>query len=311
ETYKVNLFGENVDEYLEFSRTDELTRFLQYNIRFGSGYILNGQSLVWDRSQDIDYGDDLFFLRPLVHRSRFYPDEFYYPKTCSEYLSSTIEKGITMVIRHEGDSYRLELKDFARGHILRRLENVTFDVFAMGLLADCKELYDSKKEVWHPVELDVAPLVDAGFRFSRLQEYSRLYEALLAEEKNPERIESKIREAHQKHLEMMRERERELTEMYDGVSFSIKKIEYRHEFDAVKVYLESNTGDEVEETGVQNVLKLRKDTEYAGAIYPERVISQVTEALSLYGIGENDLEEIIKEVKGVLEEQKIRFFEEG
>lgn len=311
ETYVVNLFGEKVDEYLEFSRTDEVTRFLQYHIRFSSGYLLNGQALMWDRSQDIDYGDELFFLRPLVHRSRFYPDEFYYPKTCSEYLRSITKNSITIVIHPEGDSYRLELKDLARDHILRELENVTFDVFAMGLLADCKELYDPKKEVWHPVELDVVPLVDAGFRFSRVQEYSQLYEALLAEERDPERIESKIREAHEKHLEMMRERERVLAEMYDGVSFSVKKIEYSRQYDGVIVSLESNTGEDTEEIVLQNILKLRHDTEYAGAIYSEQVISEVTASLSPYGLGENDLREIIEEVKEVLEKKGVKFFEEG
>ncbi|MHA1136349.1 MAG: hypothetical protein ACTSSE_07675, partial [Candidatus Thorarchaeota archaeon] len=44
----------------------------------------------------------LSILRPLVHLSRFYPDQYQYPKTCRYLLESTRGSEVTLVIKERG-----------------------------------------------------------------------------------------------------------------------------------------------------------------------------------------------------------------
>ncbi len=176
EVYDVYLSSDEIDEYLKFTKTGELVRFLRHNISSGIGYLMDGQELVWEL-QDITFDDeDITFLKPLVYRSRFYPDEFQYPKTCSGLLASSTDMDITMVVHREGNHYRVEFKDLPENSALKGLEEATFDVFALGLLTECNKLYDAKRDVWYPVELDVIPILDIAF--SRMHEYPRLDNAV-------------------------------------------------------------------------------------------------------------------------------------
>ncbi|MFQ5833370.1 MAG: hypothetical protein ACE5H4_11745 [Candidatus Thorarchaeota archaeon] len=175
--YEVELHGNSIKERLEFSRTGELVRFLRLPVRLGGGHRSQGNTLTWDHKRDIDYGgDSLFFLKPLVHRSWFYPDEFHYPRTCKELLASTAGNEITMVIRQEDSNFRIELEDLPQDSSLRGLEEVGFDVHALGLLAECRELFDPDSRMWHPFILNVNAIMDVSF--GKLHDYPRLEEAV-------------------------------------------------------------------------------------------------------------------------------------
>jgi hypothetical protein len=167
--YEVSIEGESAEKRFEFARTQELVHFLRTPVRIGTGYWLLGNTLTWDHKSDIDYDDDrLSYLKPLVHRSRFYPDEFQYPRTCRELLASTIGDDITLVIQRMDTTYHIRMEDLPSDSRLRMLENVGFDIYALSLLADCKALYD--------VNLNVNSIMD--LRFSRLHLYPRFEEAI-------------------------------------------------------------------------------------------------------------------------------------
>ncbi|MHA2117971.1 MAG: hypothetical protein ACW98J_03545, partial [Candidatus Thorarchaeota archaeon] len=177
--YEVNIEGESVEERHEFVRTQELVHFLRTPIQMGTGYRSLGNTLVWDHKSDIDYDDDsLSFLKPLVHRSRFYPDEYSYPRTCRDLLASTNGNEITLVIRQTGSAYHVQIDGLPHDSSLGSLDEVGFDIYALALLADCKALFDPRTGKWHPVNLNVDAIMD--LRFSKLHQYPRLEEAIRA-----------------------------------------------------------------------------------------------------------------------------------
>jgi hypothetical protein len=376
EVFIVNLGGNDIDEYLEFARTDELVRFLRYNIRIGSGYLVNENIITTWELQDIKYGNGLFFLKPLVHRSRFYPDEYYYPKTCTEYLKSTTGKEVTMVLKQDVSQYKVEFEDLPPGSSIKKLEDVSFDIFALGLLADCEALYDPLKRTWYPVKLDATPIMH--IIFLKGHEYPRLKEAtdtadvrkfdwtketwifrgglhknevnwtifsrtrgypwrnksftfVVFEESPPEETMDALRKAissiipldqldgigdkletiestiQHRHQEFLKKKKEDVSSEYDGITFSFTEAS----IDGTKVLvsLKSDKGDEPDVYVVRDVPQYIDDTQYAGAISPERVETEVRESVELYGIEEDELEVIIKGVKEVLEERGVRFFE--
>ncbi|MGY5875108.1 MAG: hypothetical protein RTU30_05140 [Candidatus Thorarchaeota archaeon] len=175
EVYEVRFDGGPRKKPLEFLRTRELVRFLRTLVS-QEGYRIQGVTLTWDHKSDIYYGDDLSFLIPLVHRSRFYPDEYYYPMTCKELLAASTGEEVTMVVRQENKEYRVQFEGLPSDSLLRGLEEVGFDIFALGLLAECRGLYDPEQCVWYPITLNVDAVMD--IRFSKIHEYPQLQEAL-------------------------------------------------------------------------------------------------------------------------------------
>ncbi|NHI83739.1 MAG: hypothetical protein EAX81_05510 [Candidatus Thorarchaeota archaeon] len=182
EVYEVQLTGEGIEERRKFRRTREAVRFLRTPIREGVGYRWQGQTLTWDHRKDIDYGDSLSFLRPLIHRSKFYPDIYHYPKTCKDLLTASKGHEIIMVISQEGPTYRVKFQDLPDQSALRELEIAELDIHALGLLAECKELFDLGSRTWHPLVLDVNAIMDLWF--PKLHEYPRLIEAIQAADVN-------------------------------------------------------------------------------------------------------------------------------
>jgi hypothetical protein len=174
--FEVELEGESFKERRMFSRTSELVQFLRLPVSQATGYRSYGDRVIWDHKTDIAYDDDLFFLKPLVHRSRFYVDVYHYPKICKELLEAERGDDIIMVIQPDSASYRVEFEGLPQDSTLRELETVGFDVYAIGLLTECRELYDSKKIRLYPVSLDVDAIMDV--RFSDLGDYPRLQEAI-------------------------------------------------------------------------------------------------------------------------------------
>ncbi|MDF1539765.1 MAG: hypothetical protein P1Q69_12765 [Candidatus Thorarchaeota archaeon] len=173
--FEVDIDGDDIAEKIEFAKVRDLVRFLRHNLRSGMGYKLQGMFLIWGLD-DIEFDTSVEFLKPLVHRSRFYPDEYFYPTTCMEFLSTTTGNEIVMLIHPDGTRYRVSFEDLPKDSTLRALETVSFDIYALGLLTDCPELYDPRTRRWYPVTLDVRNIMD--IRFSKLHEYPRLQNAL-------------------------------------------------------------------------------------------------------------------------------------
>jgi len=176
QSYRVDLEGDSLEDTFEFFQTRQLIQFLRSPIRQGSGYRLKGVSLTWDHQRDIDYDSTLSFLKPLVHRSRFFPSEFYVPKTCSELLAATKGDDVIMMIRPEGRLFRIEFEGLPHQSPIKGLEEIGLDLHSMGLLSECKEVYDPVRRTIHSITLNVNAIMD--FASSNLHQYPILETAL-------------------------------------------------------------------------------------------------------------------------------------
>ena len=177
---------------LKFGETYRLLRTLRHPIRIGSGLeISDGLFLMWDHKKDVEYQDvaieneggketiSLSMLRPLVHRSRFFPDEFFIPNTCSELLSTRQGNSLILVI-HSADS---SFKDLSVGVVgvpanssLKALESVSMSIYDLALLTESEQLIDRGTMTRYSVDLDVKELFD--LRFTKLSDYSILQSAI-------------------------------------------------------------------------------------------------------------------------------------
>ncbi|MHA1421832.1 MAG: hypothetical protein ACTSSD_07030 [Candidatus Thorarchaeota archaeon] len=129
----------------------------------------------------------LSLLKPLVLLSRFYPDQYQYPKTCRDLLVSTHGSETTMVIKEWGQGFKIELKDLPETSTLVRLEAIEFSFHTLGLLTDCVELFDSDLGARFPVTLDMSEVMHRPF--PRSDEHSRLAQAIQKAEEDIHREE--------------------------------------------------------------------------------------------------------------------------
>jgi hypothetical protein len=175
---------------LYFRNTSELVKTLRQPVREGSPLRIKRKTLVmWDHQKDIQYlGCELMregkreivsvsFLRPLVYRSRFYPEKFKYPQTCSDLLSTKKGRKVTLVFRPEDNNrFRLILQGLSAESSLKKLEELRMDVFEMALLAECEQFIDTDRWTRHDAKIDASQLSD--LRFSQIDNYPRLKEAI-------------------------------------------------------------------------------------------------------------------------------------
>ena len=328
ESYEVHIEGESFKERLKFSRTQELVRFLRTPVWSGTGYRSQRKSLTWNHREDISYDEGLSFLKPLVHRSRFYPDEYQYPKTCRDLLGTTLGPEITMVIKKESDGFRVELEDLPTTSTLNKLETLELTKSHLALLTECEELFDTDSGTRHPMTLDVSDVMDIFF--PGIDEHSRLAQTfqVAEEESYHEHVSSQEYEDvdDEEHEEFEGEDEEEgeryqergdedteedeegsdkVSKVHEDVIFGYDRLEIRT--GRVDVWLESAEGDIADVTIVKNI---RAYLEYSGAISPEEVKSEVTDNLAPYDLEDGELEKVLGEVREVLMEEGVRFYEE-
>ncbi|MGY5855819.1 MAG: hypothetical protein RTS72_04415 [Candidatus Thorarchaeota archaeon] len=394
--YKLDLRKISDDTLLDshlFKTTSELVKTLRHPVRFGTPFeTSSGAFAMWNHREGIQYLDyelrqgkrresiSLSFLKPLVHRSRFYPNDFHYPKTSREIHTSGIGDEVTMTISQEGFDYRVSFDNLPQESSLRELEDVGFDVFALGLLTECKGLYDPTEGIWYSVTLDVNPIMD--IRFSKIYEYPRLQEAIsevdinefdwsrgswylwtrldakdlvwsiksettdrvwmnrvnrfiLTPDVPPEKaLEQFIEELEQtipgNYLgnlsDRLEELESSLIERYNEYISSLKNVDdiygeqtfkcvrvernWEKKRTVVMAYLESETGDYLGVHILSDVSTYLKDSQYAGAVHQDRVDAEVTANLVPYGIEEDILNEICTEVRQMLQEEGVRFYDD-
>ncbi len=180
--------GTTLDTLL-FKDTTELIKTLRHPIRRGTPLrIKNGSLVMWDHRTDIQYSGcdfkqgntrEIFsvtFLKPLVHRSRFHPDVYEYPKTCDDLLSTTMGDKVTLTIRPQDNRFCIELKGISVKSSLKQLEGLELNIHDLGFLTECEQLVDTKRKTRHNVEIEAKDLL--GCRVSRQSDYPRLQEAV-------------------------------------------------------------------------------------------------------------------------------------
>ncbi len=177
EVYVVHISTESLSEQREFSRTDDLVQFLRTPVWSATGYRTQRKFITWDHRENIEYGTGFSFLKPLVHRSWFFPDEYHYPPTCKHLLAASTGEDITLKpVQQERNSYRVKMIGMPQTSLLRELEQVELSKSQLCLLAECTELYDPKTSTLHPVKMDMTAIMDE--QFWHLQRYPRMREAL-------------------------------------------------------------------------------------------------------------------------------------
>jgi hypothetical protein len=181
--------SESIQDTLLFKNTVELVRILRYPIRKGTPLrTKNGSYMTWDHQKDIQYsGCELIrgkvreivsvtFLKPLVHRNNFYPNEFLFPKTCDELLSTVMGDHVILIIQSEGSRFIVKLRGVSTQSSLKPLENLKLSIYDLGLLTECEQLIDTTRNRHHDVEIDARDLL--GHSLSQLGDYPRLQEAV-------------------------------------------------------------------------------------------------------------------------------------
>ena len=193
--YKLNFkaaSNEKILETLLFKDTLKLVKTLRHPIRFGTPFETSTGSLVmWDHRDDIEYTGceikrgkrneviSLTFLKPLVHRSKFHPDEYDFPETCDDLMSASVGDDITLIIHSADTTFRclkVEMEEISEQSSLRLLENLELNIYELALLTECEQLIDTKTQTRHNVKIDARELFD--LRFSRLSDYPRLQTAI-------------------------------------------------------------------------------------------------------------------------------------
>jgi hypothetical protein len=139
----------------------------------------DGAVLTWDHLKDIDYGVatvptrngevdiNLSFLRPLVHRSRFFGGEYVVPLAAAQLF--TLEMGPPVTIRVLPWDRRRSDQDLRRLRVtidaldkesdLKGLEERMMNVWDVALLTDCEQLIDVKSGLVHPVRVSIRKVV--------------------------------------------------------------------------------------------------------------------------------------------------------
>jgi hypothetical protein len=121
----------------------------------------------------------LSILKPLVHRSKFFPDEFSVTRTCSELLSTRGGDSLTLVIQSVDSNFKdlsVVVDGVPTDSSLIALEQVGMNIYDVGLLTECEQLIDVEKRTRHSVDIDAKQLYD--LRFRKIHEYSRLATAI-------------------------------------------------------------------------------------------------------------------------------------
>lgn len=159
----------------------------------------DGKLLRWDHMKDIEYSDvpikmkdgkteylSLSFLKPLVHRSSFFPTDYVVPDTCSELLRTVMGDEVEVKVhvdeglRKSGDFkfLRVEFDGLAAGSFLKGLEDRRLNIYDLALLAECDQLVDVNHGTRHTLTFDIDALMDVRVP-EGVAEYSCLHGMLL------------------------------------------------------------------------------------------------------------------------------------
>jgi hypothetical protein len=184
---------------LKTQSTHELVRFLRQPIRTGE-YIesADGVLLKWDHLNDVEFKYTtlvrsnqeeeeltMSFLKPLIHRSRFFPEHYVVPDTCRELLETKSKNTVKLVVHV--DEQRLSIKEFRCLRVkfdglsdssrIKGLERRWMNIYDVALLAECEEIVDVDNGSRHALTLELEELKDLEIP-DGISDYPRLYEKL-------------------------------------------------------------------------------------------------------------------------------------
>jgi hypothetical protein len=180
-------------EAIEIASTKTLRAVLRHPIWTGTPYETgSGELLIWDYMTDVEYASasdeepiDLTFLRPIIHRSSFYPQNYIVPTTCATLLRTSLGAQINLRIlsnerlRERGvfRCFRVEFEGPAIGPRFRGLESKWMSIYDVALLADCEQLVDVDMGRRYPLILDIGELDNFKIPQS-LSQFPRFHEKL-------------------------------------------------------------------------------------------------------------------------------------
>lgn len=184
----------------ESSDTQEILDFLRSPFRTGEyPTAKDGSYLKWDYLNDVEYDDiriethdgkkewlSLSFLKPLVHRSTFFEGSFPVPERSQKVLASTLAGDATLSVHFDerlkgvGASkfLKISLEGVPDDSLLKNLESERMNIYDLALLAECKQLIDTRNSKRYDIGLDVQALLDLDLN-QDLSEFKRLDNELI------------------------------------------------------------------------------------------------------------------------------------
>jgi hypothetical protein len=201
QTYKIELReGRKTIAQKVTASTDDVISFLRYPLKKGEYFsTADGILLKWDPLRDIDYDDvvvkgpdgtteyfSMTVIKPLIHRSTFFPESYSLPASCKELLQTQQGKDVTIqVLVNEqilsfGSKKYLKVQfDELTTSSLVRFEKEKLGIFDVALLCECEQLIDVDTGRRHNVSVNAEDLVPLKI-VHLLSEYPRLESTILS-----------------------------------------------------------------------------------------------------------------------------------
>ncbi len=194
--YRVEFRDSETRKVIEVTETDStrtLRAILRHPIWTGTPYETeSGELLVWNHVTDLDYATasdeepyGTTWLRPVIHRSKFFPQNYIVPTMCDALLRTSLGAQVSLRIwsdeklRERGAfrCFRIEFVGPKIGPRLKGLENRWISIYDVALLADCEQLIDIDMGQRHPLLLDIGEIDNLKVPRS-LSQFPRFYEKL-------------------------------------------------------------------------------------------------------------------------------------
>ena len=283
----------------------------------------DGVILTWDHLKDIDYGVAtvptrrgevdirLSFLRPLVHRSRFFPGDYVVPYKAAQLF--TLEEGPPVTIRVLPWDRKRSDQDLRRLRVtidgldeesgLKGLEERMMDVRDVALLTDCEQLIDVGSGLVHPVQVNVRKVV--GLKSPEDISESRLVELLseLEEESYDSGEESECySDEKQEKSSSAEQRQMAFVSAKVIVGRRMTVIEYRVEVTLVPVNDRKNVQ-------VGELMTVRWEKGRTAANY-DGLAEEISANLKKQGVVEGDLGDATRDTMGLLEKAGLPVLED-
>ncbi len=182
---------------IETEYTQEVIEYIRAPFRTGKfPSSADGVRMVWSHVTDVVYPDleiksedkipiiNMSFLKPFVQRSSFYPEILSLPETCEELLDMQEGPRCTLMIQEEKflaerrrfKRFRIEFRELEENSPFKQFERKFMHIYDVVLLADCKQLVDSRRGLCHPVDIGLGD-IDLS-KIPDVSEYKRFNAAI-------------------------------------------------------------------------------------------------------------------------------------
>jgi len=281
----------------------------------------DGTLLRWNPLKDVEYGDILVrgpngerewfsmtFLKPLIHRQKFFPGCYTAPHTCRELLETKLADDATLVVKVDERLKNLGVRKHLRAILdgvggnstLHCLERDAMGIYDIALLAECEQLVDVGMGTRHHLSVDVKGL--RGLQTPPgVAEYDRLNDA----------ITNDIEESHEEDAEPSDVSKAEEELEPSGPELNLFNVEVGTKSRGFVLTVTANFGemDDTEPSTSILVIELPKEVAKAQTVEYESLAEEVIEHLRGWNVSEDTSRELLGLVREALEKEGVHISE--